>query len=164
MCCLNHHHASFQDDAWFYVKGCSFWKIVLWIFGQKSLELFYLSLFIWLRLTGFLCIFTQILSSSKSFRFNFAGNFLLTSVPTALRSAAYAEIWDWKSTLHHLCAFPAATRGQWLCDFQSPVFHPHGTDMAPEAHLPDTIWRLKIITTDWLPGQPETSQRWNGHI
>lgn len=49
-------------------------------------------------------------------------------------------------------------------DFQSPMFHPHCTDTAPQAHLLDTIWRLKIITTGWLLRHPETSQIGAGHI
>lgn len=36
--------------------------------------------------------------------------------------------------------------------------------MAPQAHLPDTIWRLKIISTDWLPGHPDIPQLGAGHI
>lgn len=131
-------------------------------FGQRSLKFWVCSLA--LDQQDCPCIFTSILSSSKSFKFNFRGNFLHTSVPTALHRAAYAEIWDWKSTLHHSHASSAATRGQWLCKFQSSVFHPQCTDMAPQAHLPDTIWRLKIRSTDQLPGHPESSDRGQAHF
>lgn len=118
----------------FFLKACII--NILSPFGRTSLKWFYLILLIWLRLKGFLYTLSYIFFSAvKNFRSNFAGNFLLTSVPTALHGATYAEIWDWKSTLHHLYVFPAATRGEWFpVSHVSPPLYWHGSTGTSAGH------------------------------